>query len=209
MNFELITRGPAMMSKQLLLSLSCAAALAGCATTKEVPPPPPAPPTMASFLQQAEAAVKSGRSEEAVAVLKRATRTYPADKRAWLRIAQVSFDCDEYGEAITHARKVLERDPDDVVAHSIAAVSGLRVSSKALADLATKKRISGDVRDAAQDLAKILRTSIGGEIIPANAKERKVHAVRPGGPIAAVPLAKSTTENLVDVLNQPNDPGKK
>jgi tetratricopeptide (TPR) repeat protein len=210
MDFELFTRGAAMKSKQLLLSLSCAAVFAGCASTPEAPPPPPpAPPTMAFLLQQAEVAVKAGQSEQAVNVLKRATRIYPADKRAWLRIAQVSFDCDEYGDAITHAKKVLERDPDDVVAHSILAVSGLRVSSKALADLATKKRISGDVRDAAQDLAKILRTSIGGDIIPANAKERKVHAIKPGGAIAAVPLAKSGTESLIEVLNQPNDPGKK
>jgi hypothetical protein len=179
-----------MSSKHLLLSLSCAAALAGCAAPKAVPPPPP--PTMASFLEQADAAV-----------LKAASRMYPADKTAWLRIAQVSFDCQEYGEAITNARKVLERDPDDIVAHSLVAVSGLRVSSKALADLSVKKRVTGDVREAAQDLAKILRTSIGGDIIPAPGG-RKNPVLRP--PLAVV---KTPTDMLNDVLNQPNEGAKK
>ncbi len=120
---------------------------------------------MASFLEQSGNAIKVGKFEEAVAVLKQAAKLYPAEKTAWLRIAQVSFECQEYGDAITYAKKVIERDPDDMVAHSIAAVSGLRVSSKALADLTTKRKISSDVRTEAQSLATILRTSIGGDII--------------------------------------------
>lgn len=155
-----------MKSTHLLSSVFCAAILAGCASTKPAPPPPPPPPTMASLLQRADVALKAGKSEEAVAVLKTAARIYPADKTAWLRIAQVSFECQEYGDAITNARKVLERDPEDMVAHSIAAVSGLRVSSKALADLTKKHKVDSDVRGAAHELAKILRNSIGGEIIP-------------------------------------------
>ncbi len=189
-----------MTSKHLLMSLSCAAVLAGCAAPKPAPPPPP---TMASFLAQADAAVKLGKNEDALAVLKAAARMYPADKTAWLRIAQVSFDCQEYGEAITNARKVLERDPDDIVAHSLVAVSGLRVSSKALADLSVKKRVTGDVREAAQDLAKILRTSIGGDIIPAPGG-RKNHVPKP-----TLTVVKTPTDMLNEVLNQPNDGDKK
>lgn len=197
-----------MTSMKLLLSLSCAAVLAGCASTKPAPPPPPAPRTLASLLEQADAAVKLGKNEEAVAVLKTAAGAWPADKMAWLRIAQVSFDCQEYGEAITHAKKVLERDPDDIVAHSLVAVSGLRVSSKALADLATKKRVTGDVRDAAHDLAKILRTSINGDIIPPPGRGKN-HGVKvTAAPMAALPV-KSSTQMLMDALNQPNDSAKK
>lgn len=204
-----------MTSMKILLSLSCAAMFAGCASTKQAPPPAPAPRTLASFLEQADAAIKLGKNEDAVAVLKTAASTWPADKTAWLRIAQVSFDCQQYGEAITHAKKVLERDPDDVVAHSLVAVSGLRVSSKALADLTTKKKVTGDVRDAAQDLAKILRTSINGDIIPAPARTKnhvlKV-GVAPPPPPPPLPLPaamKSSTQLLVDALNQPNDSVKK
>ncbi len=193
-----------MPSKHFLLSLSCAAVLAGCAAPKAAPPPPP---TMASMLERADAAVKLGNNEDAVAVLKSAARIYPADKTAWLRIAQVSFDCQEYGEAITHAKKVLERDPDDIVAHSLVAVSGLRVSSKALADLTVKKRVTGDVREAAQDLAKILRTSIGGEIIPAPGGGGRKH---PGPrPTLAATVVKTPADMLNDVLNQPNEGDKK
>jgi tetratricopeptide (TPR) repeat protein len=193
--------GLAMPSKHLLLSLACAAVLAGCAAPKAVPPP--APPTMASMLEQADAALKLGKPEDAVAVLKSAARIYPADKTAWLRIAQVSFDCQEYGEAITHARKVLERDPDDIVAHSLVAVSGLRVSSKALADLSVKKRVTGDVREAAQDLARILRASIGGDIIPAPGG-RKNPVLKP-----ALTVVKTPTDMLNDILNQPNEGARK
>ena len=197
-----------MKPTQLILTVTCIAALGGCASTKEIPAPPPPPPTMASFLQQADAAVKAGRSEQAVAALKVATRIYPADKAAWLRIAQISFDCQEYGDAISYAKKVIERDPDDIVAHSIAAVSGLRVSSKALADLTVKKKIPGDVRDAAHNLAKILRTSIGGEIILTKV-ERKGHALKAVNPGTATPVAKAPADDLLDLLNRPNEPVRK
>lgn len=198
-----------MTSTRILFSLSCAAFFAGCASTKEAPPPPPpAPRTMTSFLEQADAAVKLGKNEEAVSVLKSAARVWPADKTAWLRIAQVSFDCQEYGEAITHARKALERDPDDVVAHSLVAVSGLRVSSKALADLTTKKKVTGDVRDAAYDLAKILRTSINGDIIPTSGRGKNPAVKTIAAPLT-VPVVKTSTQTLMDALNQPNDGGKK
>ena len=191
-----------------LLAAALGTVLSGCATTEVAVPAPV--PTMASLVQQADTAVKAGRYDEAVTVLKNATRIYPADKVAWLRMAQVNFECQEYGDAITHAKKVLDRDPDDTVAHSILAVSGLRVSSRALADLAAKKNISGDVRDAAQDLAKILRISIGGDIMP-TPKEGKgsAHGVRnlPRNPTASA--VKNTGVSLLDILNGANEAGKK
>ncbi len=194
-----------MKSTPLLLSLCCAAVLAGCASTQPAPAPPPPPPTLASFMTQADAAIRLGKPEHAVAVLKNATRTWPADKTAWLRIAQISFDCQEYGEAVTHAKKVLERDPDDVVAHSLVAVSGLRVASKALADLTAKKKVTGDVRDAAQDLAKILRTSINGEIIPP--PRAKHQTPKPPFAMVQAPPVLNSTQSLIDALNQPNVSG--
>jgi hypothetical protein len=197
-----------MITKHLMLSLSCAALLSGCASAPPVPPAPPPPRTMASFLNEADADLKLGKSEHAVAVLKVATRMYPADKTPLLRIAHVSFECQEYGEAISYAKKVLERDPDDIVAHSLVAVSGLRVSSKALADLASKKKVTGDVRDAAQDLARILRSSIGGEIIPAPVRA-KTPVSRAPAQASNLPGVKTPTQSLIDALNQPNDSVRK
>lgn len=152
-----------MLFKRLLLCMACAAAVAACATD----PPPKPPATVASLMAGAEAAIKAGKNEDAAAWLKSAIATFPAEKAPRLRMAQLQFECVNYGEAITHAQAVLERDPDDLVAHSIVAVSGLRVSSKALADLVTKNNLTGSVRAEAQDLARLLRANIGGEIIPA------------------------------------------
>jgi hypothetical protein len=94
-------------------------------------------------------------------MLKAAGAAHPVDKRPWVKMAQIRFNAGVYGEAITNAQEALERDPDDTVAHSIVAVSGLRVASKALADLTRKNNLNGDVKNEAQDLAKLLRTSLG------------------------------------------------
>lgn len=198
-----------MTSKQLLLCLACTAVLAGCASTE--PAPAPALPTMAALLQQADSALKAGQTDAAVATLKVAAKTYPADKTARLRIAQVSFDCHEYGEAITHAKKVLELDANDVVAQSLLAVSGLRVSSKALAELTARNKImTGDVRTEAENLAAILRASVGGDIIVASDKSdgAKRMTRNPAGPLVQR-APKSTTQELLEILNTPNVQRKK
>lgn len=153
-----------MRTKQLFSTLACSAILGGCATPAA--PPKPAPPTMAALMNSAEAALKAGKNEDGIALLKSAVAAFPNDNGARLRVAQVQFDGHNYGDAILHAQQVIDRDPDDLVAHSILAVSGLRVSSKALTDLALKNNLTGSVRAEAQDLAKLLRANIGGDIMP-------------------------------------------
>jgi hypothetical protein len=155
-----------MRFTHLLSGLVCAAVIAGCAAPAPPPPPPKPVVTAASLMRQAEAAIKAGKEEDGIGLLKSAIAMSPGDKAPRLRIAQVQFDCRNYGEAIFHAQEVVERDPDDLVAHSILAVSGLRVASKALSDLAAKNKLNGSVRAEAQDLAKLLRANIGGDIIP-------------------------------------------
>lgn len=162
-----------MLFKRLIPCLAIVALLAGCATKVIEPPKPPPPkPTIASMMTDAEVAIKAGQPDHAITLLKSATLTYPGDKTPWLRMAQVQFDCQDYGAAITSAQQVIELDPDDILAHSLLAVSGLRVSSKALADLTLKNNLTGTVRAEAQDLAKLLRASIGGDIIVPNTKNR-------------------------------------
>lgn len=163
-----------MLSKHIITCLACAAMLGGCASApKEVPKPPP---TLLSLMTEAEQAVKIGQNEQAVAFLKTATVAFPRDKAAWLRLSQVQFDCHNYGEAISSAQQVLERDPDDIVAHSILAASGLRVASKALSDLTVKNNLTGSVRAEAHDLARLVRANIGGEIIIPPTKAKAVNA---------------------------------
>jgi predicted Zn-dependent protease len=171
-----------MTSKPLLMCLVCAALLSACAGRKALPPPvQPEAPTMAALLEQADTAVKAQQFDTGMSLLKRAAALEPDSKLPWLRIAQLSFRARAYGDAITYAQQAIARDPDDMVAHSIAAVSGLRVSSKALADLTRRNKIDSDVRSEARSLATILRTSIGGDIIVPESASVQAGSLAPGG----------------------------
>lgn len=154
-----------MILTRLIPGLVCAALLSACGTTDPSAGKKVAQVPLADSMAVAEAAIKAGQTEKAMATLKDAARTHPADKAPWVRMAQVRFDGDDYGQAIVHAQQAIQRDGDDTLAHSIAAVSGLRVASKALADLTRKNNLSGTIRSEAQDLAKLLRASLGEEAL--------------------------------------------
>lgn len=151
------------------VTLACAAILVGCASAPPAARPAP-PPTLAALMAQADAAVAARQEPRAILILKQAAQAYPGDKSPWMRMAQVSFDCENYGDTITYAQAVVALEPGNLKALSLAAVSGLRVSSEALRDLAQKNNVTGPVRTEAQQLARLLRTSIGGEIIAASKK---------------------------------------
>jgi hypothetical protein len=97
--------------------------------------------------------------------LKAAAAANPSDKAPWLRMAQMRFEDKNYGEAIINGLAAIERDPDDMLAYSMVAVSGLRVSSKALGDLTQKNGFSGSVRSEAQDLANLLHSTLKQPIV--------------------------------------------
>ncbi|NVI81737.1 hypothetical protein [Janthinobacterium sp. BJB401] len=145
--------------------LASALLLSACATPDQPAPKKPAAPTLAQVMSEADAAARAGQYERAMTLLKGGGASYPADKAPWLQMAQMKFDRAQYGEAIGHALEALERDPDDKVANSIVAVSGLRLSGKALADLSRQNNLNGSLRSEAQDLAKLLRASIGEEVL--------------------------------------------
>lgn len=151
-----------------LVPVLFAATLAACASSGPVAPAKKSAPTIAAAMAEVDAAVLAGQNDKAYAVLKRAGATFPADKAPWVRMAQMRFDSTQYGEAIVNALEALARDPEDTLANSIVAVSGLRVTSKALADLSQKNNLSGNVRTEAQELAKLLRTSLNEEVLVAN-----------------------------------------
>lgn len=150
---------------RLLGGVLFAGTLSGCATTeapvealvKQLP--------LDTLMTQASTAFVSGQSEKASESFKAAAMAYPTDKAPWVRLAQMNFDSANYGEAIVHALEALQRDPTDKVAQSLIAVSGLRLSTKALADLRSQNELSGTVRSEAQDLAKVLRENIGEAVL--------------------------------------------
>ena len=156
-----------MIRKRLLPLLVGVVALAGCATDGT---DATAKRAVASehIYAEADAALAAGQGDKALSLLKAASVAHPVDKKPWVRMAQIRFDATQYGDAISSAQEALARDPDDTLAYSILAVSGLRVASKALADLTRKNNLQGSVRSEAQDLAKLLRTSLGEEVLVTN-----------------------------------------
>jgi tetratricopeptide (TPR) repeat protein len=114
---------------------------------------------------KAAAADSAGQKEAAVALWRQAASAYPADKEPWIKIAQTRFDAGQYGEAIVNAEEIKVRDPNDQLANSIIAISGLRLSTRALAALRSQNNLSGSLRTESQDLAKLLRESLGEQVL--------------------------------------------
>jgi hypothetical protein len=142
--------------------------LSGCATTgggKDVGQ------GFDQLMTDSEAAGKAGLQEKSLDLLERATKEYPARKEPWLRLAQTYFSSQDYGQAILASEEVLQRDGKDLVARSILAVSGLRVSARALGQLREDQVITGDVKVEAKLLARTLRDTLGeAELFSVGAK---------------------------------------
>jgi predicted Zn-dependent protease len=137
---------------------------------------------MEASMAAVDTAVAAGQADKAYALLHGAAQTFPTDKTPWVRMAQMRFDSRNYGQAIVDALEAIERDPDDTMANSIAAVSGLRVSSKALAELTRKNKLSGNVKSEAEELAKLLRTSLNEpELVPGGTKRVVPPKPKPAG----------------------------
>lgn len=139
----------------------CAATLTACATTDPVTATKAAVPTMDELLSKATAASTTGQKEQAVTLWKQAAAAYPTDKAPWASIAQTRFDAGQYGDAIVNAQEVLVRDPNDLLANSIIAISGLRLSTSALGVLSRQNNLNGTTRTDATELAKLLRETLG------------------------------------------------
>ncbi len=159
------------MKRSTLASLVAAITvsfLVGCASSPSATGEKPKTVELSVLMEQAAAAEKAETKQAALAKYEEAAKSYPASKAPWARIAQIQYDSGNYGEAIVAAQQVVSRDDKDKVAHSILSVSGLRVSSKALADLSRQNELNGSVRNEAQNLTKVLRESLGEQtLVPA------------------------------------------
>lgn len=196
------------MFVQKLKILSCISLLSLLAACAEAPKKvvEVAPPSLETMMTQASAASDAGQPEKAIGLLKTAAGTYPADKAPWLQMAQMNFDRANYGNAITNALEVLQRDANDNVANSIIAVSGLRLSTKALADLSQRSNLTGSVRTEAQDLAKLLRESLGETVlVPARAKPVVSSTSKPTTATSSPSAAKGAASKPATVEAQKSD----
>jgi tetratricopeptide (TPR) repeat protein len=178
-----------MTLRTILPCFSCALLLGGCAGDAASPAHKSVP--LDRVMAEADVAAKAGQQDQALVLLKGAAGTFPADKTPWVQMAQIKFDKGNYAEAIGNALEALQRDPQDKVANSIVAVSGLRLATRALADLSHQNNVSGSLRVEAQELAKTLRTSLGEEVlVPPAGGPRKATHKKPASVAAAAP-AKS------------------
>lgn len=156
---------------RLLGSAACVLALSACTAT--APTKPAGPPPIAETMAKAAAAESAGQIDTALALWKQAAVAYPKDKDPWVEIAQTRYDAGQYGEAIVSAEEIKVRDPDNQLANSIIAISGLRLSTRALADLSRQNNLSGSLRTESQDLAKLLRESLGEQVLVPSARGRQ------------------------------------
>jgi tetratricopeptide (TPR) repeat protein len=143
--------------------LAAAAALSACSTAPQVAEAPP-PPPYEQLLEDGRQAQKAGNPQQALALWQQAARQNPSAKEPWLRMAQMHFDAGDYGNAITEAQEAMQRDGSDAVANGLLAVSGLRVSSAALARMHADT-ISNSTRGEAEALAKTLREVLGAPVL--------------------------------------------
>ncbi|HEU4622853.1 MAG TPA: hypothetical protein VFS42_11570 [Burkholderiaceae bacterium] len=141
--------------------------VAGCATQSTPPaaPPPPSVGPIDQAISRWDELSKSGQADKAKELMANIKREYPARKEPWLKQAQLQFDAGNYGQAVLDAQEALRRDPADRTALGIVAVSGLRVSASALADLVRREGVPGSVRDEAAIIAKSLRESLGESVL--------------------------------------------
>ncbi|MEJ7804779.1 MAG: hypothetical protein WKG03_02515 [Telluria sp.] len=139
--------------------------LSACETTKPSGAPVSAAPKLQDMLTRAAEASSAGQKEQAVTLWKAATVAHPTDKAAWGHIAKARFDAAQYGEAIVNAEEVLVRDPNDKQASSIIATSGLRLATRALANLSRQNGFTGSLQKESMELARVLRDSLGNDAL--------------------------------------------
>lgn len=184
------------MRKTLLAVLTGAAMLAGCATDQPMQRGEKASlQTLENMLADADRAAAAGQHDKSHAALKAAAASYPAEKAPWLQMAQQRFDRGNYSDAIVQAQEALQRDPADKQAHSIIAVSGLRLSTRSLAELSQQSNLGGPVRSEAQELARMLRHTLGEEVLVpvAGVPKSPRKTATPIKPPAARPAHNPTT----------------
>lgn len=143
-------------------AVALAVTLSACSST---PTAVPKTPNLDELLTQASQAAATGNKEQAVTLWKQGAAAFPAEKAPWNHIAQTRYEAGQYGDAIQAALEVLVRDPNDKLANSIIAISGLRLSTRALGDLSRQNNLSGSIKSESQELAKLLRENLGESVL--------------------------------------------
>jgi tetratricopeptide (TPR) repeat protein len=158
--------------------------LGGCAT----PPPPaaevaPAVVSLEEWLARGDAARKDGLHEAARSAYREGAKAYPTDKQPWLRLADDYFNTGDYGNAVLAAQEAAQRDPRDNTAHSVLAVSGLRITAGSLAALREQSGYPVGSREEALDVTRRLREALSDPSLLPPALPEPPPAARKARPI--------------------------
>lgn len=146
--------------------LSASLILGACALVRSAPPAEaPRVEGLPELMHQAETAVAAGDKDKARDAYRSAAKAEPTSKTPWLKLAESYFEGGDYGNAVLAAQEVLHRDNTDSVAAGILAVSGLRVSTSALAVLRQQNTINSGTRSEAETLTRNLRELLGEQVL--------------------------------------------
>lgn len=136
-------------------------------------------------MQQAQSAQSSGQRERARQAWRSAAKAYPTQKSPWQSLAQDYFDASDYGNAILAAQEVLQRDSDDTLAHSVLAVSGLRLSTVSMIALRERGSYAVGSRDEAIGLTRAMREALDDSAATAAARPEAPARSAAPPPVAA------------------------
>ena len=165
--------------------------ISGCASNKVSMSQEEFSAAMAQSSMSVDTLLEKGNQEEAVKILGDLAKKNPGRKEPWIRMAKVHFDAENYAQAIVAAEEALQRDGTDRSAKSIRAVAGLRVAAQSLTDLRGDVELKGDARSDAVGLAKVMRDTLGEDVLvppgEPDKKKKVVPVARPKPTVAATP----------------------
>lgn len=137
---------------------------------------------------QARIALAEGSQDKARAAYRAAAQSFPAEKLPWLKLAENYFNAQDYGNAVLAAQEALQRDSQDNFAHSVLAVSGLRITAGSLIGLRQEGAYPVGSRDEAITVARALRDTLGATSLltsPQSTASRPKKSVMPRPPMPA------------------------
>lgn len=173
--------------------------LAGCATTApQESPEERYKREFAEAITQAETLLTTDERVAAAAVMQNFVTAHPESSQGWMRLSRLYFDAGQYGSAAVAAEHVLGSDDQDKsLAHSVRAVSGLRIAADSLSALRDDEKLTGSARADAVNLARVLRETLGEAVLvppraePAKRPARTQRApATPAKPAAPAPATK-------------------
>jgi hypothetical protein len=157
--------GTPMNCAALVAACGLAFSLAGCASGTRAGDKPselaPSAVSMDEWMARARLAANEGRPEQARTFYRAAAQNYPAEKLPWLKLSEDYFNAQDYGNAVIAAQEALQRDGQDAIAHSILAISGLRLTGGSLMALRQDSALTVGSRDEAIAMARALRDTLG------------------------------------------------